>query len=443
MTSRPLRVELTIKTDYLPNWGVWEGVRELIQNARDAEIEHESQMEVRHLNSILVVKNDGVNLPHEALLLGHTSKATRTDTIGKFGEGLKLGVLALVRAGYKVVIQTGEEIWRPTLEDSLQFAGQTVLVFTIDKRPRRTSPQVRVEVEGISLEQWEEFKKAFLFLSERKGDDSVSTDYGTLLLAPRMKGRIHVKGIYVQSKTNLSYGYDLTGDVDLDRDRRIVSSYDLEYKAAQIWRHAVLLRPDLMDPFYKLLEDAAGDVALWNYSAAIHTETSAALADKFQARFGVGALPVTTLGDSKDLEHLGRKGVVVSKPLANVLSQYLGALEDVKQSLAEEVVEKFSWGDLSDPERYNLDRAIELLDGRCSINDVDVVKFRSANLLGQYKSGRIFLSKRILTAFKDTLATLVHEVAHHNGDDGEKGHMAALEAIWSDIVVKLLEARLS
>jgi hypothetical protein len=32
------------------------------------------------------------------------------------------------------------------------------------------------------------------------------------------------------------------------------------------------------------------------------------------------------------------------------------------------------------------------------------------------------------------LSTLVHEVAHHAGSDGEKNHVSEIERIWSGIV---------
>jgi hypothetical protein len=42
-----MKTELTIKTDYLPNWGAFEGVRELLQNGKDAETEFHAKLEVR------------------------------------------------------------------------------------------------------------------------------------------------------------------------------------------------------------------------------------------------------------------------------------------------------------------------------------------------------------------------------------------------------------
>jgi len=63
---------------------------------------------------VLRIENEGAHLSREALLFGTTSKMGRADLIGKFGEGLKLGVLALVRAGRPVTIRSGSEVWNPT-----------------------------------------------------------------------------------------------------------------------------------------------------------------------------------------------------------------------------------------------------------------------------------------------------------------------------------------
>lgn len=127
-----MKIELSIKTDYLPKWGVFEGIRELIQNGRDAEIEFNAPLTVRHHDNTLVIETTGKTLPHEALLFGFTTKTDKGELIGKFGEGLKLGVLALVRAGYETKIRSGSEIWTPRIERSERFDAD-VLVFHIEK----------------------------------------------------------------------------------------------------------------------------------------------------------------------------------------------------------------------------------------------------------------------------------------------------------------------
>jgi len=50
-----MKIELSIKVDYLPEWGAWQGIRELFQNARDAREEFGATLEVAHSGTTLTV----------------------------------------------------------------------------------------------------------------------------------------------------------------------------------------------------------------------------------------------------------------------------------------------------------------------------------------------------------------------------------------------------
>lgn len=432
-----MRIDLTIKKDYLPNWGLWEGIRELVQNGRDAEMEYGAKLEVDWFNGNLRIENDGCTLPRRALLLGETSKADRDDLIGQFGEGLKLGILALVRLGRRVVVRTGGEVWKPSLRHSDEF-GAEVLSFQI-QGGREAQNRVRVEIE-CSKEEWQSVRDRFLFLCRETENDRVETNHGTLLVAQRFQGRLYVKGIFVSHDTSLNYGYDMF-HAKLDRDRKMVDSWDLQRDTACILGSSVAQRPDLLDPLFKLLEKSANDVRGINqYSTDyIPNSVSEQITAKFTARYGEDAVPVENLAESKDIEHLGKKGVVLPAGLRVLVSKNIGSLEEVKRRLSEEVKKTCSWSDLSQAEQKNLERAVELVGvvSACTINDVDVVDFRSSSLLGQHKNGRYLLARKILADRSSSLETLVHEVAHNSGADGDKGHVAEIERMWAGIVEHL------
>jgi hypothetical protein len=434
-----MKIELTIKTDYLPSWGVWQGLRELVQNARDAQLEMGAPMSVDWHNDTLRIENEGTTLPHEALLLGHTTKIGREELIGKFGEGLKLGILALVRAGFPVKIRSGSEVWVPTIQRSEKFNAD-VLVFDVTGG-RKAEDRVRVEIQGISKETWDGSKWKFRFLG-KEGDDVVSTSGGSLLLDEKMKGHVFVKGIYVSTDPKLEYGYDLARG-DLDRDRKMVDQYDFMFRARDILGEANAKRPDLLSGFIAALEKQTPDVrgidATMHYT--IPTQVKEAVAADFKTKHGPDAVPVRTLGESKDLDHLGKRGIVVSESLAGILSSTMPSPESVKQALKEETLTKYGWSDLTEAERTSLDEAITLVNGSgvttTSLDVIDVADFRSKELLGLYKGGRIVISRKLLADRTRTLSTLVHEVAHSAGDDGAKDHVATIEAIWSGIVSSL------
>ncbi len=437
-----MKIELTIKTTYLPKWGAYEGIRELVQNGQDAKTEFGASFDVRYRKEtgVLVIENEGCVLPHEALLFGHTTKTDRSDLIGKFGEGLKLGVLALVRAGHGVKIRSGSEVWTPKIERSEKFDAD-VLVFYIEKG-REPKNRVQVEIGNVAEESWNRFDDHFLFLAKHPKNTTIKTSHGTLLLDERYKGRVYVKGIFVQT-ADLLHGYDLL-NADVDRDRKMVDSFDLGHRTQGIWREAMAARPDLIDKFVEMLEGEAADVAGvndWN-AGLLPENVKEKVAESFTKRHGETAIPVSSLGDSQDVEHLGKKGIVCPKPLRLVVESKLGTVASNKEKLAKETLKLYGWHELDAAEKGNLERALFLINGvtPVTIADVDIADFRDEKLRGLYKDGRIQLAKKNLSDRDYTLRVLVHEVAHKlGGGDGEKSHVANIETIWSGIVARLTD----
>lgn len=432
-------VKLTIKKDYLPGWGLWEGVRELVQNGKDAEVEHGAKLTVEWrpssvtpLGGRLHIENEGTSIPRSALLMGETSKEGRDDLIGKFGEGLKIGILALARLGRSVLVRSGPEVWRATLTMAEEF-NATVLAFQI-QGGRKDQSRTVVEID-MTRKEWEEFRPRFLFLGTATPDDRIETPTGTLLTAPRFKGKLYVKGIFVAESPTLSYGFDLKR-AKIDRDRKMVDPFSLQSETRRVLTAAVAQRPDLFDRYFRLVERGADDARYnaWE-GGEIPAEIRALAVAKFRERHGEDALPVATLDESKTLEHLGKRGVVCGESLRAILVD-LGSTREAIAKLREEVTATYSWGDLSPIERAYVDRAVRrvaLAVEDFTMEKVDVVDFRDKKLLGQHKDGRYLLARRALKSRAEALGVLVHEVAHDRGLDGEKSHGAEVERIWSAI----------
>ena len=443
-----MRIELTIKTSYLPNWRTYEGVRELLQNARDAEVEFGAKMEVRHRKDagVLIIENDGCTIPHEALLFGHTTKLGRSDLAGTYGEGLKLAMLVLARAGHDVRIRSGSEVWVPKIVRSDKFDAE-VLAVDIEKG-RAGKNRVQVEVGGISAEDFAATKDLFLFLCKPGVGERVQTNSGSLLLGERFKGRVYVKGIFVQNESSLEHGYDLA-EAEVDRDRKMVEHWDLGYTMRRIWEEAASKQPRLTKTFVAMLESGASDVAGVDEFGAkyLSEEVKASAAENFKNAYGEDAIPVATLEQSREVEHLGKRGIVCSKPLRAVLEQKLGSALDAGARLAKETTKLYGWHELTNSEKHNLERALFLMgaEERVAIGDVDVADFRDPKIRGLFittassdPEPRIQISKAVLADRDLTLRVLVHEAAHKaGGGDGEKDHVSNIERIWSGIVQRL------
>lgn len=430
-----MRIELTIKTDYLPTWRTWEGVREIIQNAKDAEADG-FPMSVTHGIGKLSVANEGASLPHQALLLGHTTKLGRFDQIGKFGEGLKLGALALAREGVPVKIFSGSETWTPRLIESERF-GCEILAFDIEEADEDAGG-VLVEI-GIDRPSWEDFKSRFLFLGST---DMAETPSGSILLEPDTQGCVYVKGIFVQRSTELWFGYDLI-NAELDRDRKMIDSWDLKSRLASVWRSALSEDMELAGQFFDMLSGGATDVEGFSFynNHGLTSELSMFMAERFERRHGTGAVPVENMEQSRDLGHLGKRGIVVPKPMVAVMLRNYNSVDQYKNTLKEEVTNNWSWSDLSEDEQKVLERSLELLcrsGERWGLANVQVVSFQSDSLKGRFLTDKIMLNRCVLGSVRDALATLVHEAAHSEGGDGSVEHVRRIEDIWSDITVSLL-----
>lgn len=435
------RIETSISEKYLAStnsregWGVWEGIRELVQNGYDSEVEHSAVLDIDVHNGTLRIENDGVTLAREALLLGTSSKSERSDTIGKFGEGLKLGILALVRAGFPVKIRTGSEVWEAAIERSEKYDANVLCFHITGGREFRN--RIRVEVGNVGEEGWNAVKDRFLFLLKLNDEDAVKTHRGTLLLHERFKGCLYVKGIFVQKDHRLNYGYNFS-NASVDRDRRMVSSWDSQWESSAIWRDAVASRPDLFGAFFGLIQNDSSDVSgMIHHAENTDRSIREKIVSEFTTRFGSDAIPVSTLAESAEIGHLGKRGIIVSKPLEALLTSIMGDKSTIQKNLREEVVRTLSWFEMTEEQRKNLMDNIGLVNSvrsDCKLDIVDVVEFRSETLLGQYKNGRMLIAARLLDDRDEMLATIIHEFAHCIGGDGEKSHIMEIENIWRDVV---------
>lgn len=439
------RKELSISASYVPTWGVWEGIREIIQNAKDEEDQHGSKMSIRHSGTTLTVKNSGANLTTDALLLGETSKSKSPELRGVFGEGLDLGLLALVRAGLNVKIYTPTEIWTPAIESSADYNGTKVLVVNTRKR-RAGGLDVQFQIEGLEKEDWEEMKKRFFFLTPAKPKDYVSAQLGKLLVGKQYAGQLFVKGIFVEQRSDLHYGYDLDF-VELDRDRKMVDPWMLQYHIAEIIQEVQCSKPSVMTMTpYQLLKDGSFESTNIGLSSSAkgYSETLQSIAKEFEAEYGENAIPVISIAESKELSHYGKLGVVVPSRLKIAIEKTKGTFTSIKEALSKQPIKTYSWNELTPEQQTNLTSAASwldpvLLDYSPILNHINVCDFRDPKLQGlaDFSEGTIQISSKVLESAFDVLLVIIHEVAHliSASGDGEKGHVEAIEELWKGVFI--------
>lgn len=434
-----MKIETSVVHDYV-DWGLHEGLREILQNYRDGEAEGFPGT-LSFTKGFLEVTSHGVSLPGAALgLLGYSTKRKATNRVGKFGEGLKLGMLALLNAGKTVVVETGGERWTPKIEESTKFPGQRVLVLHVTKRdvPQNNT---RVSIRPLRPMEWEEETRHFLFLRQ---ESYVLAAEGVTVI-PARAGEIFVGGISLKSGTPFKMGYDFApGKIKVDRDRRMVDQWDVSYAAADVWRDA--LSGDHGERWgevaWGLLLGGSEDTRLLEYR--VNDLMLAAVRDRWRATYGELAVPVGDQAAIAQLQFAGARGICVPRASLDVLEHAVGSATSTMRRLGEEVRREYSLEDLSEGEREILTTARGLVTATRYVTGdptLRVVDFGDQNLLGLYKNGDIYIAKKNLHSFQATVQVLVEEYAHHvsQAGDGKRQHVDAIHMLYSSIINRLVK----
>jgi hypothetical protein len=424
-------IELTINTNYVPSWGTWEAVREILQNAKDADdLGHKMEVKYHPKTERLVIKSEGADLTRETLLLGATSKAGRSDQRGQFGEGYKLALLVLARQGAEVTIHTPRETWVPTLTDSTTFDGAEVL--TIRTRPRKSRTQsVEFVVKGITEAAWRSVQANCLFLQTAM--PHIKTHAGSVLTDPELANKLFVGGLFVSDLPDrYRYGYDLQ-NVHLDRDRKMAEPWSLRWEISKVLNEAVA--DDQLD-LDKVLRMDSGEMKAMAENTEYIKQVAAKVVQEFEAENGEDAVAVDDMAQAQRAGQHGMKAVVVSREKRLVIEACKGKLDDRIQDRDTDTKVLVQPDDLGADECANLVWATELVEVFAGLTEaVQVVEFYGERIDGCTDGKTIRLARRILTNRAQLIATFVHEVAHRHGPDGSAEHRAAIEDIFAKIVV--------
>lgn len=308
------KYELTISSNYVRHWGVWEGVREFFQNAIDEENSNpDHKMLWEYENGCLTITSYGCKLSINSLLLGNTSKSDGK-SIGQFGEGYKVAIVVLLREGKKVTIHNGDELWNIRFVNSRRFKDQVPVIET--SKFGVSGSDLVVEIEGITEEEWEEITDNILQVRETiygVDPDQVDTEYGSIL--PDMPGRIYVEGLYVKTKESLKYGYDFKSyTCTLNRDRNILSDFEITWNASRIGCYAF---NNDANKLFEFLDSEDGKYA----NNFIKDNSKSGLFELFKENYG-DRIPVTSQEEYDYFKHKGMEPVFVKETYKELFSSY-------------------------------------------------------------------------------------------------------------------------
>lgn len=288
------KIELTISPDYVPNWTIVDAIRELFQNALDQQAQVEGNTaawDYDEATETFSISNKNSKLTAQSLLFGSTSKASDSNTIGQFGEGYKIATLVLLRNHKTVTFYNygAREVWTPRFVKSRRF-NTNVLTFFVDKVYMwGTVPDndLTIKVEGITTAEYNnDIVPSNLHLQNAKILEM--TEYGEALDIP---GKVFVNGLFICKYEPYVHGYNFKPEhVKLDRDRKLVSDFDLKWLASKLW--AATDSSHILE----LVMDDAADVEYvkhqsWKGGYANKCDEALKL---FHVTYGKNTVPVTT-----------------------------------------------------------------------------------------------------------------------------------------------------
>lgn len=324
--------EITISPNYVSNWGINEAIREILQNAIDAD-KNGYKKSIYYSGDTLYINNEGISLSAKDLILGCSSKSDQDGMIGKYGEGFKLALVVLLRKGMNVYVDNNDKLWNPSFKVSEQFGTQVLNIEESDDGRREGLTFV---ISPVDQQLYNSLLNYFPCIDESFGN-VVNCDNGQILLDKRFKGKMYVEGLYIQTDDNFQYGYNFNSDVvELDRDRKAINYYELRALTAQSIVTAEECNKEIFDAITKSCVDVrdieevideASESFLEEYREQFYEE------NELEENTLVATESVMKQLEQMDIDVPVVKGTEIQSYLIAKANDKLGIIEEAKEAI--------------------------------------------------------------------------------------------------------------
>ncbi len=223
-------IKYGIGRNYLPDWGYQEALREIYQNFIDFGEFDEEIEDVKHSDGNIkhiTLSNKFVTKDFHFLKLGESGNRDNANAVGQHGEGLKMALLVFLRSGLYVTINTHNQEFTPKFYKDV-YLGECFGLHNSTAGRGLTNCNFRIRFK-IPTEALEKFKG-----NQLNPDDVIySCQYGDLI--NKNPGDIYVGGTYVTNMKSIKRAYNFNPThVNLDRDRKVPGTFDVEWTASRI-----------------------------------------------------------------------------------------------------------------------------------------------------------------------------------------------------------------
>lgn len=405
---------LNLSIDYCESWGTWEVAREIYANAKDAD----SDFRVESPNKdTLIISTKTVPEFESLLIIGAGSKRNCRETIGQFGEGIKIAALAATRSlGSSLVLRLPDSTVRFEFRS---IGGHSVLHAIKEDADTQDGYSCTLIMSGagsVLENRTRKTQKAEVIRKSELG--------GTFIFS---------KGMWIceNPNDNVLFSYNLP-DISLNRDRSHADPFSIRWEVGKMlmgnmsdWvAEEMLQNPNSFESRDCYLESFANEKAIQCLESA------------FRKLYGPSAVIAT---DSDIREKVRAKNMIP----VNVGDSVFKVLKDVIP-LDIHIIGKSDLLEESFP-KYDRDLFARLA-GYIGMDIPEIHFFRDqANVpLGQFiEPNHVWINETMLCRSNDfeLIRTFLHEMAHFHsfGRDATRQFESSLDLIATKLAVKLIQ----
>lgn len=291
---------------YVPDWGLWEGVREFYANCLDADPNF--RMTFLGDDEVEFRTHTTPTLAH-MLVMGHGTKGDTTDTIGQFGEGAKVGALCLARRKNTVLeIWTTDGKMEPFIRTASGFDVQTLHVRLVRDEALPSGCVVRIKANGLRS-----------LLNDRILPGELASRIGPIRKIKNTRGmRLYVRGIFITHWSREDSLYDWNLDrVRLNRDRNVPDHWSVRTAIARFIDAAIQTDETKAD---EILRNPNSFEAQALKTVYMSDGGKAALVHAFERRYGANAvIAASVAADNQAATARGYQFVAIPEAIAEHL----------------------------------------------------------------------------------------------------------------------------
>ena len=413
--QKVIRKETALNPDYLPNWGIYEATKELLQNHVFARQILLADGNINYNNGILTITDNGPGFGLEMFLLGKGEQKNTQNAPGQNAEGMKISFLIAARENKKLVGEIPGFNIHAEIEDS--SFGEKELVFYASQNSRKVGTKFTIEVEK---EIYQRALQGFGYLSARNEQEREAFSKASLI--NNNKSQIYVNGVLIETpiKTINGYSYNLIGKDDTNltnRDRNRLSEHHGNH---EIWKQII---SNITDK--KVIESilkSASNNTIETYDAHPYFVNKPLWKEVIQELYGNNVCYAT--GEKSDGQAKYRRFKVLKTPVDGMryLFHSLGILPSNEIFKNKEKIKHnmIQLKDLKEEEHNNIKEVRNIIQKHyCPkiwplryVEDLrDEFKNSALGMCDRLEQ-KIYLDKSILLDYDELFKTLLHEVVH-------------------------------